>query len=132
MFRYSDKEMKTIAVKRMLVTKSTLKMILHTEKAMKTTIQKNLLTKSPKSAEFRCSEAIFFRFTVILHMILKLVILWNFILKLYLRSWSLLNCTHCILVSVSPNFLYYNCLISCSDLFHYFRDAKFQKSKRKN
>ena len=52
--------MKTIAVKRMLVTKSTLKMILHTEKAMKTTIQKNLFTKSPKSAEFRCSETIFF------------------------------------------------------------------------
>ena len=30
------------------------------------------------------------RFTVILLMILKLIILWNFILKLFLRSWSLL------------------------------------------
>ena len=31
----------------------------------------------------------FLRFAVILLMILKLIILWNFILKLYLRSWSL-------------------------------------------
>ena len=59
---------------------STLKMALHVEKTLKTTIQKNL-SKSQKFArelsvaEFRYSQTIFLRFTVILVMITRLMIL---------------------------------------------------------
>ena len=59
---------------------SILKMVLHVEKTLKTTIQKNL-TKSQKFArelsvaEFRYSQTIFLRFTVILLMITRLMIL---------------------------------------------------------
>ena len=59
---------------------STLKIVLHVEKTLKTTIQKNL-TKSQKFArelsvaEFRYSQTIFLRFTVILVMITRLMIL---------------------------------------------------------
>ena len=59
---------------------SILKMVLHVEKTLKTTIQKNL-TKSQKFArelsvaEFRYSQTIFLRFTVILLMIKRLMIL---------------------------------------------------------
>ena len=55
---------------------STLKMVLHVEKTLKTTIQKNL-SKSQKfkrkisATEFRYSQTIFLRFTVILRLILK-------------------------------------------------------------
>ena len=85
---------------------------------MKTTTQKNL-SKSQKFAkkisavEFHYNQTIFLRFKVILLMILKLMTLWNFNLKVYLRSWSLLNLnyTNCILISVSLNFLYSNRLI---------------------
>ena len=126
---------------------STLKMVLHFEKTLKTTIKKNL-SKSQKFVrkisvvEFCYYEIIFLCFTVILLMILKLKILWNFILKLYLRSWSLLhiNCTYCILtwnyssmilISVWPNFLYSNRLIDFSDIFHYFCENKIPKLKIK-
>ena len=50
---------------------STLKMVIHVEKTLKTTIKKNL-TRSQKFArkipvdEFRCSETIFLQFTVII------------------------------------------------------------------
>ena len=60
---------------------STLKMVLHDEKNLKTTIQKNDHPKSQKSArkvtvaEFRYRQTIFLQFTVILLMILKLMIL---------------------------------------------------------
>ena len=59
---------------------STLKMALHVEKTLKTTIQKNL-SKSQKFArelsvaEFRYSQTIFLRFTVILVTITRLMIL---------------------------------------------------------
>ena len=112
-------------------------MVLLVAKTLKTTIQK----KSPKCArkipvpEFRYSQTIFFlRFSVIVLMNLKLLILRNFILKLYLRSWFLLNlnCTHYILISVSPNFLYSNCLINFSDTFHYYCEGKIPKINRLN
>ena len=85
-------------------------MILHIEKTFNTTIQKNL-SKSQKFAwkisvvEFRYSQAIFWRFAVILIIILRLIILWNFFwnfsfvlnfpglffqFKLY-TNWSLLK-----------------------------------------
>ena len=70
-------------------------MVLHVDISLKTSIQKNL-SKSQKFASkisvaaFHYSQTIFLRFTVILLMILKLTILWNFILKLYFRYWSLL------------------------------------------
>ena len=117
---------------------STLKMVLLVAKTLKTTIQK----KSPKCArkipvpQFCYSQTIFFflRFSVIVLMNLKLLILRNFILKLYLRSWFLLNlnCTHYILISVSPNFLYSNCLINFSDTFHYYCEGKIPKINRLN
>ena len=76
----------------------------------------------------------FLRFSVIVLMNLKLLILRNFILKLYLRSWFRLNlnCTHYILISVSPNFLYSNCLINFSDTFHYYCEGKIPKINRLN
>ena len=60
--------------------------------------------------------------------------LTKFILKLYLRSWSLLNlnCTHYILIGVSPNFLCSNPLINFSDTFHYYCEGKIPKIKRLN
>ena len=67
---------------------STLKIVLHGEKTLKTTIQKNL-SKSQKFArevsvvEFRYSQIIFLRLSVIL---LMLMVLWNFILKLHIQS----------------------------------------------
>ena len=66
-------------------------MVLHGEKTLKTTIQKKL-SKSQKFArkvsvaEFRYSQTIFLRFTLILLMTLKLMIIWNFILKLHILS----------------------------------------------
>ena len=58
----------------------------------------------------------------------------NLILKLYLRSWSLhnLNCTHGILISLSPNFRYSYRLINSNDIFHYFCEGKIPKIKRLN
>ena len=66
-------------------------MVLHGEKTFKTTIQKNL-SKSQKFArkvtvaEFRYTQPIFLQFTVTLLIILKLMILWNFIWKLHIQS----------------------------------------------
>ena len=64
-------------------------------------------------------------------MILKLMILWNFILKLYLRSWFVLNwnCTRSIPISVSPSFLYI--IVSLISVIYFIISvkAKFQKSK---
>ena len=60
------------------------------------------------------------------------------LLKLYLETlleiliYSQFNSTHCILISVSPNVLYYNCLISISDIFRYFSEGKVTKIKRLN
>ena len=74
----------------------------------------------------------FLRLTIVLLMILKLMmILWNFIMKLYLTSWSLLNlnCTDWIAISVLPNFLYSSCLNNFSDIFHYFGEDKIPKFK---
>ena len=73
----------------------------------------------------------FWQFTVILLLILKLMILWNFISKLLLRprSFLSLNCTHCIIISDSP---YSNRLINFSDIFYYFCESKFPKIKRLN
>ena len=89
---------------------STLKMVLHVEKTLKTDIQKNL-SKSHKYL-WRCfvivkpSFALHSNFT------------YDFedydLMKLYLETlleilvFSQCNCTHCILFSVSPNFLYSN------------------------
>ena len=66
---------------------STLKMVLHYEKTLKTNTQKNL-SKSQKfarkvsAAESCYSQTNFLWFTVILFMILKIMILQDFILKL--------------------------------------------------
>ena len=66
-------------------------MVWHGEKTSKTTTHKNL-SKSQKFAgkltvaEFRYSQISFLQFTVILLMILKLMILWNFIWKLHIQS----------------------------------------------
>ena len=64
-------------------------MVLHGEKTLKTTIQKNLwkpqkFARKAFVVEFRYSQPIFLQFTVIALMILKLMILWNFIWKLNL------------------------------------------------
>ena len=114
---------------------STLKMVLHVQKILKITIQKNL-SKFQEFAmkiflvELLYNQTIFFlRFTVILLTILKLMILWNFILEFYLRYWSLLklSCTHCILISVSLNLLYSNRLTKFNDVFQYFCEGKIPK-----
>ena len=69
---------------------STLKMVLHGEKTLKTTIQKNL-SKSQKFArkvsvvEFRYSQTIFLQFTVDLLTILKVMFMWNFIWELHIE-----------------------------------------------
>ena len=69
--------------------------------------------------KFRYSQTIFLWFTVILLMILKLMTLWNFVLKFNLRTWSLLNlnCTHCILINARPTFCA-NRLINFIDIFN--------------
>ena len=43
-------------------------------------------------------------------------LIWNFTLRIYFRFWTPfhLNCTHRILISVSPNFLDFNHLINFS------------------
>ena len=115
-------------------------MVLNFEKTLKTTIQKNLrksqkFARKTSVAEFSFSQTILLQFTVIFILILKLMILWNFILKLYLRSWSLLNwsCPHCILISISANFPYSNHKINFSEIFHYFCcESKVPKLKRFN
>ena len=59
-------------------------MIFHGKETLKTTIQKNM-SKSQKFArkvtvvEFRYSQTIFLQLTVILLMIVRLLISWNFI-----------------------------------------------------
>ena len=66
-------------------------MVLHGEKTFKTTLQKNF-SKSPKSVveylwwSFVIVEPFKIRLTVILLTILKLMILWNFNLKLHIQS----------------------------------------------
>ena len=116
--RYCNKEIKVILIEAILVT------VCHLWKWF--CMLKNLWNppsrKPTKISEIYSSFVIVKPFfCVILLMILKLLILRNFILKLYLRFWSLLNlnCTHCILISVWPNFLYSNHLSNFSDIFHY-------------
>ena len=61
-------------------------MNLHAEKTLKTTIEKNLSNlKNVQEKYLWLSFVIVNRFTVILLMILKLMILWNFILKIYFK-----------------------------------------------
>ena len=66
-------------------------MVLHDEKTLKTTIQKNLpkfqiFARKVTVTEFRYSQTICLQFPAILLMILKLLILWNFIWKLHIQS----------------------------------------------
>ena len=60
-------------------------MVLRGEKTLKTTIQKKFARKV-SVVEFRYIQAIFLRLPVILLMILELMILWNYISKLYIQS----------------------------------------------
>ena len=55
-------------------------------------------------------KAFSLQFTVIVLIILKLTILWNFILEIYLIFWSFLSldCSRCILINASPNLLHSN------------------------
>ena len=78
-----------------------------------------------------CKKSIFARdslqlshfFAVHSNFTLKLIILWNFILKLYLRFWAILN----LLVNrVSPNFLH---LINFNDIFLWRQNSKNEKIK---
>ena len=102
---------------------STLKLFLHVEKTLKNTVQKNSpeiyqkFARKISVAEFGYSESIFFtvhsNFTYDSE---AYDLIWNFTLRIYLRFWTPfnLNCTHRILISVSPNFLYFNHLINFS------------------
>ena len=70
---------------------SALKMVVRGDKTLKTTIQKNVskyqkFAGKVSVAEFCYTQTFFLRFVVILIMILKLMIWWNFILKLHIQS----------------------------------------------
>ena len=101
------------------------------ETTLETTIQKNL-SKSQKFpreiyvVEFCYSQTIFFLVHSNFTYASDLMILWNFILKLFLKFCSLLNlnCAHCILIIVSTKLLYSNHFHWCISLFLWRQNSK--------
>ena len=103
---------------------------------LETTFQKNL-SKSQKFpreiyvVEFCYSQTIFFLVHCNFTYASDLMILWHFILKLFLKFWSLLNsnCAHSILIIVSPKLLYSSQFHWCISLFLWRQNSKNYKIK---